>query len=160
MGTPKLKLGDNVKFILPTAPTRPITLNRGMSMTGWSDIIGLDSDIKEDGAGFNDSATRINSIIQAELDKGIASSKILVAGFSQGGALALHVALRHPLQLAGCVALPLSCRTVVECRSFTHSSSKLFILLLLKISNIARSTATTTMSCHSSGDSEAMRSNF
>ena len=136
-------------------------------MTGWSDIIGLDIDSKEDFAGFNDSATRINSIIQAEVDKGIASSKILVAGFSQGGALALHVALRHPLQLAGCVALSTWLPLNEEYpAALSSSAANLHILQVsyctytISCHNNARSTATTTMSCHSSGDSEAMRSLF
>lgn len=101
---PQLKL-DDVKFILPTAPSRPITLNGGMSMTGWSDIIGLDPKSKEDQKGFDESAGRISTIVQLEIDKGIAPNKIFIGGFSQGGALALHFSLRSDLPLAGCAAL-------------------------------------------------------
>lgn len=95
----------NVKFILPTATNVPITINNGHSMPGWSDILGLDSNAPEDRKGFDASAARINRIIQQELDGGVPASKIVVAGFSQGGALALHVALRSQHSLGGCVAL-------------------------------------------------------
>lgn len=101
---PMLNL-DDTKFVLPTAPIRKITLNHGAPMTGWFDMVGLDPDSKEDEAGFQESATRVNSLIQAELDKGIPSNKIFVGGFSQGGALALHVTLRSSWTLAGCAAL-------------------------------------------------------
>jgi lysophospholipase-2 len=74
-------------------------------MPGWSDIHGLDSESPEDRAGFEESATRVNRLIQAELDKGIPSNKIVIGGFSQGGALALHVALRSQQSFAACVAL-------------------------------------------------------
>jgi len=101
---PQLEI-ENAKFILPTAPERPISINGGYAMPGWSDIFGLDMEAAEDKKGFDESAARVNSLIQAEIDKGVAPSKILVGGFSQGGALALHVSLRSPLALAGCVAL-------------------------------------------------------
>ncbi len=95
----------NTKFILPTAPNRPISLNGGMSMPGWTDIIGLDAAAPEDREGFEKSAERVNKIIQKEIDSGIPSNKIILAGFSQGGALALHVSLRSKFQLGGCIAL-------------------------------------------------------
>lgn len=96
---------EDTKFILPTAPVRPITLNMGMSMTGWSDILGLHPNSDEDSKGFEESAERVNRIIQSEIDGGISPSKILIGGFSQGGALALHVSLRSKYPLAGCVGL-------------------------------------------------------
>ena len=78
------------KYILPTAPSRPISLNRGMGMPGWSDIFGLDESTEEDKSGFEESRARIDKIIESELGNGIPSRRIVVAGFSQGGALALH----------------------------------------------------------------------
>jgi predicted esterase len=75
------------------------------NLVGWSDIYGLDSSSEEDAAGFDLSASRINRIIQTEIDSGVPASKILIAGFSQGGALALHVALRSEHSLAAAVAL-------------------------------------------------------
>lgn len=76
---PRLGL-ENTKFILPTAPVRPISLNGGMEMPGWSDIFGLDAASPEDKPGFDVSAERINKIIQAEIDQGIPAKKIIVAG--------------------------------------------------------------------------------
>ena len=101
---PSLSLEDT-KFILPTAFSIPISINGGMEMNGWSDINGLDMESLEDREGFNKSTTRMNKIIQAEVDKGIPSKNIAVGGFSQGGALALHLSLRSPQSFAGCVAL-------------------------------------------------------
>jgi predicted esterase len=77
----------DTKFILPTAPQRAISLNSGYMMNGWSDISGLTETATEDRAGFEESAARVNGIIQQEIDKGIPASKIVVGGFSQGGAL-------------------------------------------------------------------------
>jgi predicted esterase len=96
---------ENTKFVLPTAPSRSISLNGGMKMPGWSDIYGLDADAEEDRQGFDHSYERILGLIQKEVDSNIDSSKIVVAGFSQGGALALHTALRSPFKLGGCIAL-------------------------------------------------------
>ncbi|CAM9163053.1 unnamed protein product, partial [Ectocarpus fasciculatus] len=93
------------KFVLPTASSRPISLNGGMKMPGWSDIYGLDAAAEEDKAGFEESRARVDAIVSAELAGGIAPGKIVVAGFSQGGALALHTALRSEVALGGCVAL-------------------------------------------------------
>ncbi len=73
--------------------------------TGWSDIFGLGMKDPEDRNGFDRSAARINEIIQTEVDGGIPPNKIVVAGFSQGGAVALHVAMRSTHSLGGCVAL-------------------------------------------------------
>uniref|UniRef100_A0A6V1K3U7 Phospholipase/carboxylesterase/thioesterase domain-containing protein n=1 Tax=Heterosigma akashiwo TaxID=2829 RepID=A0A6V1K3U7_HETAK len=102
------------KFILPTAPTRPITLNMGMAMPGWSDIRGLDKEDDEDEPGFEESRARIESIVRSEVDKGISPSKIVVGGFSQGGALALYYSLQNTHGIAGCVGfsswLPLSAK--------------------------------------------------
>lgn len=74
---------EKTKFILPTAPVRPISLNGGMSMPGWSDIYGLDDRAAEDRSGFDLSVERINKMIQAELDQGIDPKRIVVGGFSQ-----------------------------------------------------------------------------
>eukprot|EP01035_Chromulina_nebulosa_P018200 gene18200-23862_t len=100
---PELNL-EKTKYILPTAPIRPISLNGGMSMPGWSDIYGLDETSKEDLAGFNESAERVQTIVNQEITNGISPSNIFIGGFSQGGALALHYSLRSPLKLGGCIA--------------------------------------------------------
>eukprot|EP01032_Pedospumella_encystans_P030342 gene30342-34250_t len=101
---PELRL-ENTKFILPTAKSRPIALNGGSPMPGWSDIYGLSSSDREDRAGFDESAARVNTLLQQEIDKGVAPARIVVAGFSQGGALAFHTALRSAHTLGGIVAL-------------------------------------------------------
>ena len=101
---PMLELEDT-KFVLPTAPERSITLNAGYVMPGWSDIYSLSDSSEEDREGFEESARRVTELIKAEVDKGVPSENIIVGGFSQGGALALHVSLRAKYKLAGCCAL-------------------------------------------------------
>lgn len=97
---------ENTKFILPDAPSRPITLNGGFQMPGWSDISGLEETSPEDRAGFDESMDRIRLIIDDEMkNHDIDSKRIIIGGFSQGGALALHTALRSTYKLGGCVAL-------------------------------------------------------
>eukprot|EP00981_Chlorochromonas_danica_P003411 scaffold651_cov174-Ochromonas_danica.AAC.20 len=88
---------NNIKYILPTAKNRPITINGRYPMP--------DNTSPEDVEGFNESSTRINQIIQKEIDQGVSPQQIVVAGFSQGGALAFHVALRSNHVLGGVVAL-------------------------------------------------------
>eukprot|EP00614_Pseudopedinella_elastica_P010706 CAMPEP_0172601202 /NCGR_PEP_ID=MMETSP1068-20121228/21371_1 /TAXON_ID=35684 /ORGANISM="Pseudopedinella elastica, Strain CCMP716" /LENGTH=202 /DNA_ID=CAMNT_0013402111 /DNA_START=117 /DNA_END=722 /DNA_ORIENTATION=- len=90
---PALNL-PTTKFILPTAEDTPITINGGMEMPGWFDLYGLDPSSPEDVAGFEKSTARIMALINAEVQGGIPASRIAVCGFSQGGALALHVGLR------------------------------------------------------------------
>ena len=80
---PELSVAD-AKFILPSATERPISINGGYEMPGWSDIFGLDMEADEDSKGFEESTARVNALITVELDKGIPSNKILLGGFSQG----------------------------------------------------------------------------
>lgn len=80
---PSLNISDT-KFILPTAPSRKITLNRGATMTGWFDMVGLEMTDPEDRVGFEESSARVSSIVNAEISKGVDPKKIIVAGFSQG----------------------------------------------------------------------------
>eukprot|EP00428_Durinskia_dybowskii_P078333 CAMPEP_0170361214 /NCGR_PEP_ID=MMETSP0117_2-20130122/3689_1 /TAXON_ID=400756 /ORGANISM="Durinskia baltica, Strain CSIRO CS-38" /LENGTH=184 /DNA_ID=CAMNT_0010615569 /DNA_START=127 /DNA_END=678 /DNA_ORIENTATION=+ len=101
---PSLQIADT-KIVLPTARMRPILFDEGMLMSAWSDIYGLTEEAKEDRDGFNESADRVNSIVQQEIDKGIDPKRIVLAGFSQGGAVVLHTALRSSHALGGCVAL-------------------------------------------------------
>ena len=95
----------NTKFIFPHAPSRPITLNRGMRMPGWYDIASLeDINQSEDAEGLEESKSYLESLIKAEVDQGLVSEKVLVGGFSQGGAVALMM-LRSEYKLGGIVAL-------------------------------------------------------
>jgi len=82
------------KFILPTAPTQPVTLNMGMSMPSWYDIVGLDERSNEECNGILQSRDRIRSILKKEHDRGLPYSRMALAGFSQGGALSLFTGLQ------------------------------------------------------------------
>jgi phospholipase/carboxylesterase len=101
----ELGLTGGYRFLFPHAPVRPITINAGMRMRAWFDIAALDRRAAEDEAGIRASAAAVESLIDAEIARGIPAQAIVVAGFSQGGALALHVALREPRPLAGVIAL-------------------------------------------------------
>ena len=95
----------NVRFILPHASDMAVTRNNGYIMPAWYDVYGVTPISKEDEAGIRASQKYINSLIQTEINRGIPSEKIVLAGFSQGGAIALHTALRYPQKLAGVLAL-------------------------------------------------------
>ena len=117
---PELKLPatPGIRFMFPHAPVRPVTLNMGMRMRAWYDIRTLTAEGRVDEAGLAESRSRLSGLIIAERALGIASARIVVAGFSQGAALALHGALRHPEPLAGILALscylPLQALLAVE----------------------------------------------
>lgn len=95
----------HTKFILPTADTRPITLNMGMPMPGWSDIYSLSESAREDEAGLLQSVRRVQAIVEGEAERGIAPGRIVLAGFSQGGAVALQAYLRSERQLGAFLGL-------------------------------------------------------
>jgi phospholipase/carboxylesterase len=94
-----------LRFVFPHAPTRPVTLNGGMPMRAWYDIASLDRTGQVDEKGIRESETRIRKLIDEQRAAGIAPNRIVIAGFSQGGAVALHTALRYPERLAGLMAL-------------------------------------------------------
>ncbi len=94
-----------VRFVLPHAPRQPVTINAGMAMPAWYDIRALTLEREVDEAGVRESADRITALIARENERGIPCSRIVLIGFSQGGAMALHVGLRHPERLAGILAL-------------------------------------------------------
>ena len=94
-----------IRFIFPSAPSMPVTVNGGYVMPAWYDIIGRDLVAQEDASGIARSATGIKEIINHEASRGIAYKNIVLAGFSQGCAMALQVGLRFPHQLAGIIAL-------------------------------------------------------
>jgi phospholipase/carboxylesterase len=95
----------NVRYILPHAPEMAVTRNSGYIMPAWYDLYGLTGNSKEDEAGIINSQNYVNKLIQQELDRGITAERIVIAGFSQGGAVALHTALRYPKKLGGVLAL-------------------------------------------------------
>ena len=104
---PELRLPAElgVKFIFPHAPVMPVTINGGYQMRAWYDIRDADLANREDKDGVRQSATLVEQLIDAELEAGIPSDKIVLAGFSQGGAIALHLSTRIQHKLAGIVAL-------------------------------------------------------
>lgn len=93
-----------VRFIFPHAPKIPVTLNMGFVMPAWYDITSLD-ERGQDEPGIKKSAESIRRLIEREKERGVVSSKIVLAGFSQGGAMALYTALRYPERLCGVMAL-------------------------------------------------------
>lgn len=95
-----------IRFVFPQAPDRPVTLNGGMVMPSWYDIRTLEETAnRESEEDIRSTAKQIATLINREIDKGIPAEKIILAGFSQGGALAMHVALRFEKMLAGIMAL-------------------------------------------------------
>jgi phospholipase/carboxylesterase len=101
----ELGLAGDYRFVFPHAPVRPITINGGLRMRAWFDVLSIDRHAAEDEAGIRASAEAVGALIDAEIARGVPSQRIVLAGFSQGGALALHVALRAPRPLAGALAL-------------------------------------------------------
>jgi phospholipase/carboxylesterase len=103
---PLLGLDDlPVRWIFPHAPVMPVTINGGMRMPAWYDILGLDLDRREDERGVIASHDAVAGLIARERDLGVPPGNVVVAGFSQGGAIALHLGLRYPERLAGILAL-------------------------------------------------------
>ncbi len=103
----ELNLPDTLplRFIFPQAPTRPITINGGHEMPGWYDIAMNELERKPDEAGIRESQAAIDALIEREIARGIAADKIILAGFSQGGAIALQAGLRNKHALGGIMAL-------------------------------------------------------
>ncbi|GMH33009.1 hypothetical protein BSKO_00843 [Bryopsis sp. KO-2023] len=96
---------QDVKFVFPTAPTRPITLNMGMAMPGWFDLTSLDKNTwVDDKAGMQESLRYLEGLIEKEIENGIPAESIAVAGFSQGGAVALLM-LRSKIAVSGIVGM-------------------------------------------------------
>ena len=93
------------RFVFPNAPVRPVTINGGMAMRAWYDIRGLDRTSVEDVAGFRNTDTLVRQLIAREGERGIAANRIVLAGFSQGGAVSLYTMPRFPEALAGVMAL-------------------------------------------------------
>jgi len=103
---PELRLPASlpIRFIFPHAPVRPVTINNGMRMRAWYDILQFGGG-KEDEDGIRASQKSVEAMIEAERKKGISAGRIVLAGFSQGGAIVLQAALRHAEPLAGVLAL-------------------------------------------------------
>jgi phospholipase/carboxylesterase len=103
----ELRLPDSlpVRFVFPHAPQRPVTVNNGYVMRAWYDIKSFTPEGRADAAGVAESARRVDDYLRNETALGVPSARIVLAGFSQGGAVALHAGLRYPERLAGLLAL-------------------------------------------------------
>lgn len=94
-----------IRFIFPHAPVRPVTINGGFPMRAWYDVVSDDFSRREDEGGVRESQAMIEALIRRENERGIRCRDIVLAGFSQGGAMALHTGLRYPERLTGILAL-------------------------------------------------------
>jgi phospholipase/carboxylesterase len=102
---PELNLRTATRFVFPHADVRPVTLNNGMAMRAWFDILSLDRTGTVDTAGIESSCDAVDALVEREVERGIPRHRIVIAGFSQGGAIAMHVALRAKTPFAGLVVL-------------------------------------------------------
>jgi len=131
-GTDFLSLGDElrlwpvgpVRFVMPRAPVRPVTINGGYRMRAWYDILVTDLVRREDEAGLRESTTLVQQLIDREVARGVPSHRIVLAGFSQGCAVTLMAGVRHHQRLAGLAGLsgylPLADTTAAERHSANH----------------------------------------
>lgn len=94
-----------IRFIFPQAPDRPITINGGMMMPGWYNIKGMSIEEKQDRAGVEESYAAVEKLIDEQIAQGIPAENIILAGFSQGGAISYYTALRTQHKLAGVLAM-------------------------------------------------------
>ncbi len=119
-----------VRFVFPSAPEIPVTLNGGYRMRAWYDIYGPHPQPREDEAGLRRSQAIVEALIQREVERGIPAERIVLMGFSQGCAMTLMAGLRHPQKLAGLVALsgylPLAATTAAE-RSAANAGTPIFM---------------------------------
>jgi phospholipase/carboxylesterase len=104
---PELKLPATLalRFVFPHAPVRKVTINNGMAMRAWYDIAAADLNSRADITGVRQSQAQLEALVAREKTRGIVASRIVLAGFSQGGAIALYTAIRHQERLAGVIAL-------------------------------------------------------
>lgn len=102
---PELQLSVPLRFVFPHAPVRPVTINGGMSMRAWYDIVSFDAEGRADADGVRASTALLEALIDREVARGIPAERIVIAGFSQGGAIAINAAMHARRKLAGLMAL-------------------------------------------------------
>jgi phospholipase/carboxylesterase len=104
---PELALPEDLplRFVFPHAPVRPVTINGGMAMRAWYDIVSLDAEGRADSQGVHESTAILETLIARENERGIKADKIVIAGFAMGGAIAINTALHTKHSLAGLMAL-------------------------------------------------------
>ena len=119
-----LRAAGAVRFVFPHAPVRPVTINGGMAMRAWYDILGFDLARREDEPGLRASLADVDALIEREKARGIPAARIVLAGFSQGCAMALLTGLRHAERLGGVVGLsgylPLAAKLAAERSGANH----------------------------------------
>ena len=119
-----------VHCVMPRAPERPVTINNGMRMRAWYDILGTDLQRREDEAGLRDSVRQVHALLDREIANGVPAGRIVLAGFSQGCAIALMAGLRYPQRLAGLAGLsgylPLAASTAAE-RHVANAGTPVFL---------------------------------
>jgi len=120
----------SIRFVFPHAPERPVSINNGYIMRAWYDICHADFNNRQDESGIRDSQKAIDALIEKEIQRGIPSKHILLAGFSQGGAMALQAGLRQTNPLAGIIALscylPLA-ETLATEASAANAATRIFM---------------------------------
>lgn len=124
----ELKLNHAVRYIFPHAPTRPVTVNGGMVMPAWYDILSMSIEREVDVAQIKQSSSAIHELIHLQIQRGILAKNIILAGFSQGGAVAYHAALTFPQKLAGLMALSTYFATT-EHLELSAANSKIPVLI-------------------------------
>jgi len=104
---PELRLPDSmsIRFVFPHAPSIPVTINGGVVMPAWYDILSLSSDNRTDEVQLRQSAAAVHALMEREIDRGVPASRIVLAGFSQGGAVVLEAGLTFDQPLAGILSL-------------------------------------------------------
>jgi len=125
-----LPVGLAVRFVFPHAPMQAVTINGGAVMRAWYDVYALEGERREDAVGVRASQAKIEELIAHEKARGVPASRLVLAGFSQGGAIALQTGLRHGERLAGIMALstylPIASTLAVEA-SATNRSVAIFM---------------------------------
>lgn len=119
-----LNANAHIRFIFPNAPVQAITVNHGMAMRAWYDLVSANLENRADINGIYLSASLVKQLIEREKKAGIAAEHILLAGFSQGGVIALHLGLRYPEKLAGIVALSTYLPTLTQLNTEASSVAK------------------------------------
>lgn len=129
---PHLKLPQRtaVRFVFPHAPRRPVTINNGMVMRAWYDISDTGQRRQEDETGIRESEAALCRLIDHEITRGIPSQRIVLAGFSQGGAIVLQTGLRYPAPLGGIVALSTYLPLAATVADEAHASNRTIPILM------------------------------
>ncbi|WP_083500933.1 alpha/beta hydrolase [Legionella brunensis] len=118
--------GTSIRHVFLNAPMRPVTINNGIAMRAWYDIYDLKFTNREDQQGILDSEEQILKIVHAQIGQGMPSNKIFLAGFSQGGAMALHTALQMAVPIGGVIALSAYLPLALACKPVLKTDTPIF----------------------------------